>query len=311
MMSIEGVDLNLVLVLHHVLVEGGVARAAERLHVTPSAVSNSLARLRELVGDPLFVRSGRKVVPTPFARELAPQVATAVERLRDILEARREFRANACTRSFTLASADNIGILPSIATRFAQALPRASLRVVTLDHAIASDGLASGDIDVLLGLPPTTSREIRSEAAYSERLVCAMWRKSAPASGRLTLAQFLNARHVEVALLGKHAIDYVDTALSRLGHQRSIALSVPQFALAAACLVGTPYITMLPASMAKGLAASMPITLLKPPVGLPEITILQLWHVRSEADPGSALLRSIIRHAGNEAPGRLRARSRP
>jgi DNA-binding transcriptional LysR family regulator len=297
-MSIEAVDLNLILVLHHVLVEGTVARAAERLHVTPSAVSNSLARLRELVGDPLFVRSGRSVAPTPFARELAPQVATAVEGLRRILEARRDFDADACTRAFTLASADNIGILPGIAARFARALPRASLRVVTLDHAIASDGLASGDIDLLLGLPPTMSREIRSEPAYTERLVCAMWRKSAPASRRLTLKQFLKARHVEVAVLGKHAIDYVDTALSRLGHQRSIALSVPQFALAAACVAGTPYITMLPASMAKGLAASLPIAVLKPPVELPDITILQLWHVRSEADPGLALLRSIIREVG-------------
>src|SRR6059036_3188607 len=154
-MSLEAVDLNLVLVLHHVLAEGTVVRAAGRLHVTPSAVSNSLARLRDLLGDPLFVRSGRKVVPTPLARELAPQVAATVEKLRVILEARREFSPEACTRSFTLASADNIGILPNITARFAQALPRASLRVVTLDHAVASDGLASGDIDVLLGLPPT------------------------------------------------------------------------------------------------------------------------------------------------------------
>src|SRR5262245_65665670 len=110
-MSIEAIDLNLILVLHHVLAEGTVVRAAERLRVTPSAACNSLARLRELFGDPLFVRSGRQVVATPFARELAPQVAATVDRLRDVLEARRDFKAEACTRCFTLASADNIGIL--------------------------------------------------------------------------------------------------------------------------------------------------------------------------------------------------------
>src|SRR5262249_62384858 len=97
-----------------------------------------------------------------------------------VLGATHDFDAAACTRSFTLASADNIGILPNIASRFAHALPRASLRVVTLDHAVASDGLASGDVDVLLGLPPTISREIRSEPAYSDRLVCAMWRGVGP-----------------------------------------------------------------------------------------------------------------------------------
>jgi DNA-binding transcriptional LysR family regulator len=299
-MSIEAVDLNLILVLQHVLAEGTVVGAAERLHVTPSAVSNSLARLRELLGDPLFVRSGRKVVPTPFARELAPQVAATVDRLRHILEARSDFRADTCTRSFTLASADNIGILPAIASRFARVMPRASLRIVTLDHAIASDGLTSGDIDVSLALPPTLPRDIRSEAAYAERLVCAMWRKVAPESGRLTLKQFLSARHVEVALQGKYAMDYVDSVLAPLGHQRSIALSVPQFALAAACVVGTPYVTMLPARMAKGLAAALPIRVLTPPIKLPVVTILQLWHARSDADPGSALLRQLIREAGRE-----------
>ncbi|HJZ70980.1 MAG TPA: LysR family transcriptional regulator [Vicinamibacterales bacterium] len=306
-MSIEAVDLNLILVLHHVLAEGSVVSAAARLHVTASAVSNSLARLRELLGDPLFVRSGRKVVPTPFARELAPQVTATVDRLRHILEARRDFRADACTRAFTLASADNIGILPGIAVRFARAMPRASLRIVTLDHAIASDGLASGDIDVSLALPPTMPRDIRSEAAYAERLVCAMWRRAAPPSRRLTLNQFLGARHVEVALQGKYAIDYVDRVLAPLGHQRSVALSVPQFALAAACVVGTNYITMLPASMSKGLAAALPIAVLKSPIELPVVTILQLWHARSDADPGSALLRQIIRAAGSELRPRARA----
>jgi DNA-binding transcriptional LysR family regulator len=300
-MSLEAIDLNLVLVLHHMLVEGTVVRAAERLHVTPSAVSNSLARLRGLVGDPLFVRNGRKVVPTPLARELAPQVATAVESLRVILEARQAFNQEACTRSFTLASADNIGILPSIAARFTREMPRASLRIVTLDHAVASDGLASGDVDVLLGLPPVIGREIRSEPAYADHLVCAMWRKSAPAGRKLTLKRFLDARHVEVALQGKHAIDYVDGVLSRLGHHRSIALSVPQFALAANCVVGTPYITMLPASMAKELASSLPIAVYKPPFELPSITILQLWHARNDSDPGSSLLRTIIRQVGNDA----------
>ena len=299
-MSLETTDLNLVLVLHHVLVEGTVVGAAARLHVTPSAVSNSLARLRELVGDPLFVRNGRKVVPTPLARELAPQVAAAVENLRVVLEPKHGFRSETCTRTFTLASADNIGILPNIAARFGQVLPNASLRLVTLDHAVASDGLASGDIDILLGLPPTISREFRSEPAYTDRLLCAMWRRGAPLGRRLTLKRFLQSRHVEVALQGKHAIDYVDGVLTKLGHHRSIALSVPQFALAASCVVRTPYITMLPASMAQGLASALPIRVFHPPFELPPITILQLWHARNDSDPGSSQLRTIIREVGKE-----------
>src|SRR5262249_12334708 len=208
-MSIEGVDLNLFRVLHYVLCEGSVVRAAERLHVTSSAVSNSLARLREVIGDSLFVRNGRKLVATPRALELRRLVAAAIDNLRAGLECKVGFRLESCTRSFTIASADNIGMLPSVVGRFSRLLPRATLRVVTLDHAVASDGLSSGEVDVFLALPPTMSRDWRSEPAYADRLVCGFSRDNPAARRKLTLARFLDCRHVEVALQGKYAIDYV------------------------------------------------------------------------------------------------------
>ncbi|HZD51740.1 MAG TPA: LysR family transcriptional regulator, partial [Woeseiaceae bacterium] len=303
-MSIEGVDLNLFLVLHHVLREGSVARAAERLHVTPSAVSNSLARLREIMGDPLFVRSGRKLVATPGAQELGPLITAAIQNLRACLESNERFRRESCTRSFTIAAADNVGVLPSVAERFSQLLPRATLRVVTLDHAVAGDGLSSGEVDVLLALPPTMSREWRSEPAYTDRLVCGLSRDNPAARGKLTLERFLACRHVEVALQGKYAIDYVDGVLSGLGCSRSVALSVPQFTAAAMCVLGTPYIAMLPENMAKRLASFLPLALREPPFALPAITILQIWHARTDSDPASALLRGIIRDAGAPSPVR-------
>jgi|SRR5262245_82555 len=303
-MSIEGVDLNLFLVLHSVLGEGSVVRAAERLHVTSSAVSNSLARLRAVIGDPLFVRNGRRLVATPRAHELKPLIAAAIENLRAGLEVKDAFRPETCTRSFTIASADNVGVLPSVVERFSRLLPRAALRVVTLDHAVASDGLSSGEVDVLLALPPTMSRDWRSEPAYADRLVCGFSRDNPAARRKLTLERFLDCRHVEVALQGKYAIDYVDGVLSQLGHSRPVALSVPQFTMAAMCVLGTPYITMLPETMAKRLAAFLPLTLREPPFALPLITILQIWHVRTDADPASALLRTIIRDAGEPGPAR-------
>jgi len=303
-MSIEGVDLNLFRVLHYVLGEGSVVRAAKRLHVTSSAVSNSLARLRAVINDPLFIRNGRKLVATPRAHELRPLIAAAIENFQAGLEANDGFRPESCTRSFTIASADNVGVLPSVVERFSRLLPRATLRVVTLDHAVASDGLSSGEVDVFLALPPTMSRDWRSEPAYADRLVCALSRDNPAARRKLTLERFLNCRHVEVALQGKYAIDYVDGVLSPLGHRRSVALSVPQFTMAAMCVVGTPYITMLPASMAKRLASFLPLTLREPPFALPVITILQIWHPRTDTDSGCALLRSIIRDTDRVPPVR-------
>lgn len=300
-MNLEAVDLNLFLVLHHVLAEGSVTRAAQRLHVTPSAVSNSMARLRELTGDPLVVRKGRGLAATPRAQELAPQIASALESLREALEARDRFRPEECRRAFTVASADNIGILPAVSTRFARLLPRATLRIVTLDHAVASDALASGSVDVLLGLPPTMPREWRSEPAYSDRLVCGLSRDNPAARRKLTLERFLDCRHIEVALQGRYPIDYVDTVLSSLGRSRTVALSVPLFTMAAMCVVDSPFITHLPRSMARRLASFLPIALREPPLALPTITVLQVWHQRTDVDPASAMLRAIIRDAGKVA----------
>src|SRR5262245_64042501 len=103
------------------------------------------------------------------------------------------------------------------------------------------------------------SRELRSEPAYTDRLVCGLSRDNPVAGRKLTLKRFLDCRHVEVALQGKYAIDYVDGVLSSLGHSRSVALSVPQFTMAAMCVLRTPYITMLPERMARLLAAFLPL----------------------------------------------------
>ncbi len=299
MMSIEGLDLNLVLVLHHALAERSVVRAAERLHVTPSAVSNSLARLREILDDALLIRNGRKLVPTPRALELTSQVESVVAKVRGIFESKPTFDPTTCDRRFTLASADNIGILPEVAERFAKALPRASLRVVTLDQALTTDGLASGEVDLLLGvLQPNSPPEYRSEPAYTERLTCAVWTGNTRVGRKLTLERFLEARHIQVMLQGKYAMDFIDTALAKLGHQRRVALSVPQFTLAAMCLPGTLHIAMLPEQMAKQLAKALPLRICEPPLSLPAITIVQMWHVRAEGDPGTALLRRVIRESG-------------
>jgi DNA-binding transcriptional LysR family regulator len=300
------VDLNLFRVLHHVLKEGSVGRAADCLHVTSSAVSNSLARLREILGDPLLVRNGRTLVPTPRAMELTPQLAAAMDGFRSVLDASSLFDSETCTRTMTIASADNVGvgILPGIVARFSKRLPRAKLRVVTLDHAIASGGLASGEVDILLGLPPSLPRELRSAPAYTDRLVCARCRSHGQRGRKITLKQFLSSRHIEVALQGKHPIDYVDKILADLGHSRSIALSVPHFMTAAMCVIGTSYIAMIPQMMANRLAHFLPLTICEPPFAVPPITILQVWHSRTDADPALRVLRSIVRDRSDDCDGR-------
>src|SRR5262249_49145516 len=144
-------DLNLLLVLDTVLTERSVARAARRLHVTPSAVSNALARLRGALADPLVARSGRGIVATPRAAELAPTLARALRELEQAVSG-SAFDPASTTREFTLAIADagQIVRLPDLARSFATEMPRARLRVVGIDTLLSTGGLGGSEVDVAI-----------------------------------------------------------------------------------------------------------------------------------------------------------------
>src|SRR5689334_3219605 len=153
MMSLSGLDLNLLLVLHTVLRERNVARAAKRLSVTPPAVSNALARLRSALDDPLTIRSGRGIVPTPRAAELEPILARALAELERAVSA-RAFEPATCEREFSLAVAD-VGQwvrLPRVVRLLEREMPRARLRVLSIDTLHAAGGLANSAVDVLIGV---------------------------------------------------------------------------------------------------------------------------------------------------------------
>ena len=153
-MSMSRLDLNLLVVLDTVLSERSVARAARRLHVTPSAISNALARLRAALGDPLVTRVGRGIVPTPRPLALAPALQRALLDL-ELAVAEDVFDPATTTKQFTVAIADagQIARLPGIVQLVAAEMPRARLRVVGIDTYFSSGGLAGTDIDVgLIGV---------------------------------------------------------------------------------------------------------------------------------------------------------------
>jgi DNA-binding transcriptional LysR family regulator len=147
--SLASLDLNLLLVLDTVLSERSVARAAQRLHVTPSAISNGLARLRVALADPLVTRKGRGIVPTPRATELAPALARAMTELERVVT-RDAFDSATCTRTFTLALADagQVAWLPSIVSSLSKSMPNTRLRVVGIDSLLALGDLGSAEVDL-------------------------------------------------------------------------------------------------------------------------------------------------------------------
>ncbi|MDF2697917.1 MAG: nahR, partial [Labilithrix sp.] len=182
------------LVLHTVLAERNVARAAERLHVTPSAVSNALARLRDVLGDPLVTRKGRGIVPTPRATELAPAIARAIQELELALQT-GPFDAASCARMFTLAVADAGQVTwgPRIAAAMARDMPRAHLRVVGIDSLISLGDLTSAEIDLHLGMAGK-GPGLHIEALFAERTVLVARRRHPALGKRLSRGKLAELR---------------------------------------------------------------------------------------------------------------------
>lgn len=316
MVNLAQIDLNLLLVLHTVLEEKSAARAAKRLHVTPPAISNSLARLRALLGDPLVVRSGRGLTPTPRALELAPHLRAAIEAFGRAVAGEQAFDPATTTRTFalTLSDAHQVCDLPRLARAFARKMPRAGLRIVSVDHHSAVDGLAGGEIDAAIapGHPLQPGHHARD--LYAEDSVLVL-RRDHPAAGKpLTREAFGRLRHVDIHLaLGRGGIGHrsASAAFGAQGLRRDIAVTVPSFLAAAVVAAETDYVAGMPRRLAEALATFVPITMVTVP-GLSLTFRMQLqWHERTDRDPGARAFRELVVEALADArPARARSAAR-
>lgn len=309
-----GLDLNLLVVLRTVLAERSATAAARRLHVTQSAVSNALARLRAVLGDPLVVRNGRGLAPTPRALELAPELDHALGTLDRLIAGRRGFDPTISTRTFTVSLTDSYELsdLPRLVASFAQAMPRAQLRVITPERMIALGGLAHGQVDaaivpMVLEAPGMRKRELFTEAAV------AVVRRDHPDVGdRLTRAQFESLPHVEVRVVGEDGVGarLAKAHYARLGVTRNVAVVVPHFHAVAIAVAHSDAIGTLPDRFAAAIATMLPLR----PVALPfagmDWHMAMGWHEASDADPGSRYFRELVYAAFTHDVGSAGVRAR-
>jgi DNA-binding transcriptional LysR family regulator len=303
--NLAAVDLNRLLVLHAVLSERSVTRAAAILNVTPSAISNALARLRTTFDDALLVRSGRSLVLTPRAAALAPQLADAVAAMARVVEGQASFDPARSTRSFTLACSDaeQISEVPRIAAGFALKLPKATLRVMSVDQLESKGGLASADIDVAIapasGPVPANSplRDVYASDLYEEEAVLVVRRSHPQVRRRMSKDQFNTLRHIDILLaLGGPGIghDIVEEFLASHGLHRDIAVSVPSFAAAAAIAAQTNWVAGMPRRMAAAFLRQMPLASVAMPVPAVRFRIQLVWHERTHKDAGAQFFRALI-----------------
>jgi DNA-binding transcriptional LysR family regulator len=287
-------DFNLLVTLDVLLAEGSVARAARRLRLSPSAMSRALARLRETTGDPLLVRAGRGLVPTPMAMELREQVSRLVQDAEAVLRPAKKLRLKQLARTFTLRTregfVENFG--PALIARIAAEAPGVRLCFVQkLDKDSAP--LRDGIVDLETGVVgKTAAPELRVQALFRDRFIGVVRMGHALAKGEVTPARYAAEKHIGVSRRGLGA-EPVDEALASLALERDIATLVGGFSTALALARASDLVATVPGRHTGNLRDGMHSFAL--PIATPQFTVSLLWHPRLDADPAHRWLRGCVR----------------
>ncbi|OLF52952.1 LysR family transcriptional regulator [Pseudomonas chlororaphis] len=287
-------DLNLLVTLDVLLAEGSVARAAQRLRLSPSAMSRALARLRETTGDPLLVRAGRGLVPTPRALELRERVGPLVRDAEAMLRPAERLDLRHLVRTFALRGSDgfveNFG--PALVARLRAEAPGARLHFIQKTNR-DSTPLRDGTVDLDTGVvDPGTSPEIHTRALFRDRFIGVVRHDHPLASGPIGAARYAAGLHVLVSRQG-HDRGVVDEALQALGLTREIAAIVGGFCAALALVRASDLIAAVPERYTHNLRHDLHSFAL--PVTTEDITVSMLWHPRMNADPAHRWLRACVR----------------
>ena len=287
-------DLNLLVTLDVLLAEGSVALAAQRLRLSPSAMSRALARLRETTGDPLLVRAGRGLVPTPRALELRARVGQLVEDAEAVLRPAEMLDLSKLARTFTLRTSEGFveTFGPDLIARVGVEAPGVRLRFV-LKPDKDSAALRDGSVDLETGVVgDTTGPEVRAQALFRDRFIGVVRAGHALSQGEITPARYAAGQHIGVSRRGLDK-GPIDEALVPFGLRREIATIVGGFSSALALARASDLIACVPERHTGKLRAGMHSFPL--PVSPPEFTVSLLWHPRHDADPAHRWLRSCVR----------------
>ncbi|HSN28691.1 MAG TPA: LysR family transcriptional regulator [Kofleriaceae bacterium] len=305
-MNLATIDLNLLVVLDAVLAERSVARAAARLHVTSPAVSNALARLRAVIGDPIVTRSGRGIVPTPRALALAPAVTRALRDIEGAL-AGETFDPRVAQVRLTLGIADagQLARLPGLAARVAERMPVAQLRVVSVDTMLALGGIEGTEVDVAVGVSEPAPGIVR-EHVYDEQSVVIVRERHPRIGARAKVRDLAAEKHVEVHVaLGKGS-RAVTAAYARAGVTREVAVIVPTFTAAAAVVAETDLVATVPASVVGVLGPALGLREVATPLRIAPLPMFMSWHRRTHGDPARVLFRELVAEAARDPSRRAR-----
>ncbi|CAB3892696.1 MULTISPECIES: LysR family transcriptional regulator [Achromobacter] len=294
-MNLKDVDLNLLVVFNELHKHGRVSAAAESLGISQPGVSNALSRLRKLLGDELFLRTSRGMVPTPYAESLAQPIADALSALQGTLNARVAFDPARSERSFVIGVND-VGetyFLPRLMRALDQVAPGVTIRTVRTTSIDVRDEMERGRMDLAMGFLPGLKGGFFQRRLFRQPYVCIFRQDHPLARSGVSARQFRAAEHVAIVSEGTgHGV--VDEVIARAGIRRRLRLTVPHFMAVGPVLQATDMIAVVPQRFADCACGPFGLAAAPCPVKIPESVINVFWHARNHREAANQWLRQVV-----------------
>lgn len=299
-MRLKGLDLNLLIALDILLEEHSVSRSAERLHLSQPAASAALGRLRKFFNDELLVLHGKRMIPTSYAQNLAPEVRRILTQVDGLIATSSAFDPGTSERTFRLMGSDYVTtvLITPVVARMNCIAPN-----VTLDIRLPSDRIRAefehGELDLVVVPEEFLLPDHPAEVVLEERYVVLGWSRNPVFESTLTVESFLDCAHVAVALGAERNLSFADRQLQSLGYPRRIAMFAPTFAAVPGMLVGTDHLAVMPERLARTFLAMMPLTTAPLPLEFAAMRIMMQFHAARSGDQGLKWLREQLHDAAN------------
>ncbi|QDL53839.1 LysR family transcriptional regulator [Rhodoferax aquaticus] len=294
----DKIDLHLIKVLHTVLTERSVSRAAIRLGMHQPAVSASLKRLRDYAGDPLLVRSGTGMVPTEAGLRMLEPSASILRAAQMLFSDARGFEPGTSRITFRIGASDYLDplFLPHLVAQIKAQAPFAELEIHPL--SAASDyraQLAQGDVDVVIGNWTTPPQDFHLSRLFSDEVVCLVSDKHPAARRGWDINAWLEAEHIAPAATHPGAKGVIDEHLASLGMQRNIVARCPYFGLIPSMVASTLLVMTTGRQYCERFVDTLPVKILPCPIAFPQLMYYQLWHERTHTSSASRWLRERVK----------------
>lgn len=294
MKKMNSLDLNLLAALDALLTTGSVAAAAQRMHLSAPAMSHKLARIRDALDDPILVRAGQKLIPTPRAEEMRAPVRRLIGEAFALMQPGGGLDLTRMQREFIVRAPEGMGIVygAALLAEIQREMPLATLRFIPESDS-DSMALREGRIDLDVGIVRDAGPEVKTAPLYEQRIVGVAKAGHRLLAARLTPKRFSAEQHVSIAQRGRNK-EEVDALLADIGCARRIVLTVPSAYGALMAAARSSLIACVPEPLARTVASGLGLEIFKLPVTIPVEQVVQAWHPRVDAEPASQCLRRCV-----------------